>query len=499
MTGRSRVRRSHAPTERNHHAPLLACAPHGEADHADRAESGNARAAAGRRRTSWPSGSARPIPAGTDLKPGKHARWSTEDGGLRRRGRRPRAGRPGRGHGQPRRAGSTCVPIGETGLWARVELIPTDTKFAYSFPSAARTLRRAGRSRCPSGNTRPSRASSPAGATARRSRSSSAARSSTTTAPAGSTSPPPTSPHGPPAALMVFQDGDAYKKEHVGTVVDNLIAAKEMPVTILLLLNPGVNDDGTREPERRVRHAGRLATSDVPRERGDPALRRKTTRSATTPPAARSAGRARGRSAPSRPPGTAPTSSAGSARRSAASPTSAAANAYPSLIRESPEEADQGLPPDGTNDLINQYGDWWQANEAMDAALKQKGYDVDSSSRSRLPRLLDLRPPAPRGPPPHLGRDQAVTNRLLDRRAIEVGKERRQPGACRARRRPAGARPARRRRAGSPGRAAGSIPRGDATRRISSYRLTRSRPPTWTMPAGHSPSSQASEDAAAVR
>ena len=51
-------------------------------------------------------------------------------------------------------------------------------------------------------------------------------------------------PVGPPAALMVFQDGDAYKNERVGTVVDNLIAAKAMPVTILLLLNPGVNDDG---------------------------------------------------------------------------------------------------------------------------------------------------------------------------------------------------------------------------------------------------------------
>ena len=31
---------------------------------------------------------------------------------------------------------------------------------------------------------------------------------------------------------------------------------------------------------------------------------------------------------------------------------------------------------DGTNDLINHYGDWWKANEAMHAALKDKGYDV---------------------------------------------------------------------------------------------------------------------------
>ena len=32
---------------------------------------------------------------------------------------------------------------------------------------------------------------------------------------------------------------------------------------------------------------------------------------------------------------------------------------------------------DGTNDLINRYGDWWQANEAMYAALTETGYRVD--------------------------------------------------------------------------------------------------------------------------
>ena len=32
---------------------------------------------------------------------------------------------------------------------------------------------------------------------------------------------------------------------------------------------------------------------------------------------------------------------------------------------------------DGTNDLINAYGDWWQANQAMDAALGEKGYHVN--------------------------------------------------------------------------------------------------------------------------
>src|SRR6476646_5610491 len=47
-----------------------------------------------------------------------------------------------------------------------------------------------------------------------------------------------------PAALMVFQDGLGYMSTNgswrVPVVFDNLIAAKEMPVTIAIFLNPGV-------------------------------------------------------------------------------------------------------------------------------------------------------------------------------------------------------------------------------------------------------------------
>ena len=46
-----------------------------------------------------------------------------------------------------------------------------------------------------------------------------------------------------PAALMIFQDGHTYQKEdgdfRVPVVFDNLIAAKEMPVTIAVFLDPG--------------------------------------------------------------------------------------------------------------------------------------------------------------------------------------------------------------------------------------------------------------------
>ena len=46
-----------------------------------------------------------------------------------------------------------------------------------------------------------------------------------------------------PAALMVFQDGMGYLSTNgawrVPLVFDNLIAAKEMPVTVAIFLNPG--------------------------------------------------------------------------------------------------------------------------------------------------------------------------------------------------------------------------------------------------------------------
>src|SRR3989440_1489558 len=49
-----------------------------------------------------------------------------------------------------------------------------------------------------------------------------------------------------PAALMVFQDGMGYLTPNGGwrvpLVFDNLIAAKEMPVTIAIFLNPGTRE-----------------------------------------------------------------------------------------------------------------------------------------------------------------------------------------------------------------------------------------------------------------
>jgi len=46
-----------------------------------------------------------------------------------------------------------------------------------------------------------------------------------------------------PAAVMVFQDG-AGPKDYVPTVFDNLIAKKDMPVTVGIFIQPGIRADG---------------------------------------------------------------------------------------------------------------------------------------------------------------------------------------------------------------------------------------------------------------
>jgi enterochelin esterase family protein len=270
--------------------------------------------------------------------------------------------------------GYDLVPIGETGLWARVELIPTDTKFAYTYNVGDRTVGRGivempKWSYPPESRPQPGRSYGKTVPLAFRSRIFNNNRTGAIYVPVAY------DPDGPPAALMVFQDGDAYLKEHVGTVVDNLIAEKKMPVTILLLLNPGGNDDGTsnRSVEYDTlsdRYATFLEQEAIPlvaksyKLRNDPASR--------AVGGASSGGICAFTAAWNRP------DLFGRVCSQIGSFTNIrGGDAYPQLIRGAPKRPIKVFLSDGTNDLINQSGDWWQANEAMAAALRAKGYDVD--------------------------------------------------------------------------------------------------------------------------
>mgnify|MGYP000873573726 CR=1 FL=1 len=50
-------------------------------------------------------------------------------------------------------------------------------------------------------------------------------------------------------------------------------------------------------------------------------------------------------------------------------------NQYPELVRSSPKKPIRIFQQDGANDIVNDFGSWPEANKAMAAALKEKGYD----------------------------------------------------------------------------------------------------------------------------
>ncbi len=50
-------------------------------------------------------------------------------------------------------------------------------------------------------------------------------------------------------------------------------------------------------------------------------------------------------------------------------------NKYPEIVRNSPKKPIRIFQQDGANDIVNQFGSWPEANKAMAAALREKGYD----------------------------------------------------------------------------------------------------------------------------
>ena len=311
-------------------------------------------------------------PAGTDLKLGKHAPLVESDQ-VAFVLEAPADSKPRLGGMLNHSRGFDLVPIGETGLWARVERIPTDTKFSFNYRAGGKTF--GGKAvempdwaYPPESKRIPGRKYGEYKPLAFRSEVFKNNRKGWLYVPAAF------DPAGPAASVMVFQDGSAYKGEHVGEVVENLIADKAMPVTILILLDPGVNDDGksNRSVEYDTlsdKYATFLEKEVLPLVAKDHKLK--------TEPMSRAIGGA---------------SSGGICAFTVAwqrpdligrvcshigSFTNIrGGNAYPDLIRKAEKKPIKVFLHDGTNDLINMAGDWWQANEAMDAALKSKGYDV---------------------------------------------------------------------------------------------------------------------------
>jgi enterochelin esterase family protein len=187
-----------------------------------------------------------------------------------------------------------------------------------------------------------------------------------------------------PAALMVFQDGHQYvaldRDYRVPTVFDNLIAAKAMPVTIGVFVNPG--HAGEALPENPWRASNRSNEYDVLTDQyarflidellpdiakrypysADPAMHAIA--------GASSGGICAFTVAWERP----------DVFRKVVSHIGSFTNirgghVYPTLVRQSAPRPLRVFLQDGSNDLDNQFGNWPLANQQMAAALKFRGYD----------------------------------------------------------------------------------------------------------------------------
>ena len=187
-----------------------------------------------------------------------------------------------------------------------------------------------------------------------------------------------------PVALMVFQDGHSYLNDsgdfRVPVVYDNLIYQKKLPVTICLFVNPGHN---TKDyPENRFRVSNRADEYDVLNDKYAtmlideiiPELKKKYNFS-NDPKMHGIAGLSSG---------------AICAFTAAWERTDyfqkilshigsytniRGGHSYPFIIRNHKKKDIKIFMQDGSNDLNNEFGDWWLANLQMESALKFKGYD----------------------------------------------------------------------------------------------------------------------------
>lgn len=188
-----------------------------------------------------------------------------------------------------------------------------------------------------------------------------------------------------PAALMIFQDGHTYIKEdgdfRVPTVFDNLISQANMPVTIGLFINPG-HDKNQPKPESPWQASNRSKEYDEVSETYArflleemiPELKKEYNISDDPKMRAISG-----------------ISSGGICAFTAAwyhpehfhkvlshigSFTDIrGGHNYPPMIRKNDRKDIKVLLQDGENDLDNQFGNWWLANQQMASALAYKDYD----------------------------------------------------------------------------------------------------------------------------
>src|SRR6266446_2177232 len=181
-----------------------------------------------------------------------------------------------------------------------------------------------------------------------------------------------------PAALMVFQDGVGYLSTNGGWrvpwVFDNLIAAKELPVTIGIFFNPGMRAEQSNRSFEYDSLGDAYAKFLI--NEAIPFVTNKFSLAITGDPEQRaicgssSGGICAFTVAWERP----------DQFRKVLSTIGSFTNIrgghnYPALIRKTESKPIRVFLQDGSNDLNNLHGDWPLANQEMASALRFMGYD----------------------------------------------------------------------------------------------------------------------------
>ncbi|MFM1802204.1 MAG: hypothetical protein RJA81_1556, partial [Planctomycetota bacterium] len=182
-----------------------------------------------------------------------------------------------------------------------------------------------------------------------------------------------------PACVMVFQDGQNYK-DFVPTVFDNLIAAREMPVTVGIFIEPGKFENGRSNRSFEYdtlsdQYARFLLEEILPETEKKVNLRKDAAGRAIA--GISSGGICAFTVAWQRPDQFSKVLSwVGSFTNIASGKDlQSGGHNYPALIRKTDKKPIRIFLQDGENDLDNMHGNWPLANQQMAKALKFKGYD----------------------------------------------------------------------------------------------------------------------------
>ncbi len=186
-----------------------------------------------------------------------------------------------------------------------------------------------------------------------------------------------------PACVMIFQDGQ-WAKNYTPVVFDNLIAKKEMPVTIGIFITPGTFADGRSnrsfEYDTLSDQYVRFLLEEILPEAGK-TVKLKQNAASRAVAGISSGGICAFTAAWERPDAFSKVLSwVGSftgiaTRLKDGRIVQPGGDNYPSLIRKTEKKPIRVFLQDGTNDLDNEHGSWPYMNYAMNAALTYKGYE----------------------------------------------------------------------------------------------------------------------------